>query len=242
MEMNLAGRTALVTGGAVRVGRAICMALAEKGCRVVVHYLDSGRQADELVTCLRSRGTEAYKIRGDLSSPAACRRIFRHTIARAGNPEILVNNAAVFQGGTLRSTGTDEWTEQLHVNLVAPVALVREFAAHVRSGRVVNILDCGIASLARGAAIYQLSKMALADFTRIAALELAPGITVNAVAPGAVLPPVGRNLGRAQKLAGPIPLGKRPDPADIASAVVYLAESDVITGQVLFVDGGRHLV
>jgi len=130
----------------------------------------------------------------------------------------------------------------LRTNLLVPVLLTRAFAARTRQGRVVNLLDRRIATHDIACVPYLLSKSGLAEFTRLAALALAPGIAVNAVAPGAILPPAGAAGQRTPDRAGQVPLRVRVTPADVAAAVVALLKADSVTGQVVFVDGGQHLL
>jgi NAD(P)-dependent dehydrogenase (short-subunit alcohol dehydrogenase family) len=120
--------------------------------------------------------------------------------------------------------------------------LARAFASRVRKGKIVNLLDRRIASLDAASVPYALTKKALAELTRLAALELAPGITVNGIAPGPVLPPPGKGEKYLRDHAGPVPLKRRITSEDIADAVMFLLKSDSITGQIVFVDGGQHLL
>ena len=225
--MDLKGKRALVTGGAVRVGRAIVEALQAAGAEVVVHYLRSGAEAKAL---------SPWTVKGDLADPEACSRI----VAEAGPLDILVNNASLFTRDALPTATPERVRREFGVNLFAPMELVRAFAAQVRGeGAVVNLLDRRIRGNDTTCAPYLLTKKALADFTRVAALEYAPAIRVNAVAPGPVLPPSG---GAATEPMGHIPLGRPPVAGDVAGAVLFLLRAESITGQVVFVDGGQHLL
>ncbi len=231
--MNLNGKTALVTGGAVRIGAAICRALAAEGARVVVHYRRSKGEAVALAEELGGRAVQS-----DLASELACERL----IARAGKLDVLVNNAAVFHKDPLKAVTARKLEEEFRPNLFAPILLTRAFAARTRRGAIVNLLDRRITSLDRSGIPYVLSKKSLAEFTKIAALELAPRITVNAVAPGAALPPPGKGKACLKDKAGPIPMGRLVKPEEVAAAVVFLVKSEAITGQILFVDGGQNLL
>ena len=243
----LAGRIVLVTGGAVRIGRAIALALAEAGADVVVHARCSLTEADALVTELRGLGRRAWQVSGDLETPAGAAGVFTASVAAAGRLDGLVNNAAIFTRRPLARCEEADFEASWRINALAPMLLTRLLAEHVvgRCGNaaapvagVVNLLDQRIARPAAGCIPYLVSKQALAAFTQAAALELAPQITVNAVAPGAVLAAVttdGREPG------GPVPLGRRATPEQVAAAVVFLLASPAITGQILYVDGGQHL-
>lgn len=237
------GKTALVTGGAVRIGRAICEALAAAGCNIVVQYRRSVKEADRLAEALaRRRGVRALTIQSDLMTERSCVELIDDAWTQAGALDILINNAAVFHKDPLAACTADKVQADFQLNLFAPIYLVREFAARARTGQVINLLDRRIASHETGCVPYLLSKQSLAEFTRLAALELAPRIRVNGVAPGAVLPPPGKGADYLRDHAGRVPLERRVTPADIAEAVLVLLKLDAVTGQVLYVDGGQHLL
>jgi len=246
--VDLMGKRVLVTGGAVRIGRAICEALARRGCVVVVHYHASESEAVALVNALRGEGAVAFAVGGALEGEASCVKLIRDAAAAAGGLDVLVNNAAVFHKDGLMATTEAKLRDELEINAFAPVFLTRAFAGLPREsagapllGKVINFLDQRVARVERGALPYLLSKKMLVDFTQIAALELAPAFTVNAVAPGPVLPPPGKGPEHIRELAGAMPLRVELKPEDIAKAVIYLLESDAVTGQTIFVDGGQHL-
>jgi len=227
--MNLSGRRALVTGGAVRIGRVVVEALQAQGAEVVVHYCNSKAAAEQL---------SPHTVYADLENPDECATL----VERAGNPEILINNASIFTKDSLAASTPERVRREFQINLFAPVQLTRAFAAHAAEGAVVNLLDRRVRCHDTSCVPYLLSKKSLEEFTRLAALEYAPGIRVNAVAPGPGLPPPGSSAGSARELAGCIPLEELPTPVQIAQAVLFLLQADAITGQTLFVDGGQHLL
>ena len=238
--MNLARKTVLVTGGGRRLGAALCRALAARGCRVVIHYHRSAGPARRLARRLRARGAQAWTVGGDLSAPEAPARVVARARAAAGRLDILVNNAAVFRpGGALRAATADDLQAHWAVNVRAPLLLMQAFARGTRHGRVLNLLDRRVFSNRTDAA-YALSKKALAELTRLAALELAPRIAVNGVAPGPVLR--ADRPDTAREPAGPIPLGRRPAVRDVVAAALFLLEAESVTGQIVCVDGGQHLL
>jgi NAD(P)-dependent dehydrogenase (short-subunit alcohol dehydrogenase family) len=239
--MELEGKTVLVTGGAVRIGRAICLAFARTGARVVIHHHASGAAAKELAAEIRASGGTAFTVGGNLAQTDAVEGILRDAVSAAGPVDILVNNAAVFHKDTPESLDAAKLNAEFAVNLFAPLLLMRAFAAQGRPGRIVNLLDRRIAGVDPSCVPYELTKKALAEATRSAALHWAPRITVNAVAPGAVFPPPGEGPDYIRDRAGFIPSGRPVGPEEIADAVVWLARSDATTGQILFVDGGQHL-
>ena len=231
-----------MTGGAVRIGRAICEALAGAGLNVIVHYRTSAAEAETLVADLERRGVQAWALAADLTSEAACNDLVRRAVAVAGRIDILINNAAVFHKDSLCATTGAGLLAEFWPNLFAPLLLMRALAQQSAGGKIVNLLDRRIAGHDASCVPYVLAKKALADLTQLAALELAPRFTVNGVAPGAVLPPPGRGADYLLDHAGPVPLQKQVSPADVAAAVLALLQNDVVTGQILFVDGGQHLL
>lgn len=240
--MNLEGSTALVTGGAVRIGRAICEELASRGCAPVIHFNNSAREAGQLKQQLLDRGIEAYSVQGRLESQADCERVMTAAWSQSGGIDILVNNAASFRKQKLLEAGGADFEAMWRINCLGPMMLTREFALrrNTAGGAVINLLDKRVSGNETGCMPYLLSKKMLESFTHNAALELAPSIRVNAVAPGAILPPP-QSSASVKDLAGHVPLDYRCTPEDVAMAVAFLAESDALTGQTLFVDGGQHL-
>ncbi|MBN1418176.1 MAG: SDR family oxidoreductase [Planctomycetes bacterium] len=238
--MSLAGKVALVTGGAVRIGRAICEALAAEGARVVIHFRTSEDAARALASALAVADAPHLRIRADLSVPGDCEALIGRTIDLAGRLDILVNNASVFDPKPILRTSAADLEEAFRINLFAPFVLIREFAARVERGRIVNLLDRRITSFAPGTEAYSLAKKALADLTRMAALALAPRIAVNGVAPGVVLPPAGGATLPTDRIAN-VPIGRRIAPEEVARAVVHLLENEALNGQIIFADGGEHL-
>jgi NAD(P)-dependent dehydrogenase (short-subunit alcohol dehydrogenase family) len=216
---------------------------------VVVHYNDSESAAYKLVEELRGRGGAAVAVGGDLSDSKNCERIIREAGDAVGGLDGLVNNAAIFHKDPLIKTSDKNLLLEMGINAFAPIYLTRAFAeqgpgrgaGHLR-GRIVNLLDRRIAGYEAGALPYILSKKMLAEFTKLAALELAPDFSVNGVAPGPVLPPPGKGKEYVSDLAGALPLKSHPAVSDVAEAVAYLLSADSITGQIVFVDGGQHLI
>lgn len=240
--MTFEGQTALVTGGAVRIGREICLALAGQGARVLVHYRRSAGEARELVRRIRSSGGEARALAADFDRDGACDELMKKAFRLSGPVDILVNNAAVFHRDTFRTMTGPRLEAEFRTNLFVPLLLIGAFARQDRPGQVVNVLDRRVTSLDTERVPYVLSKKALAEATRLAALALAPAIRVNAVAPGPALPPPGEAASSLREKAGPIPLERTSGPAEIAGAVCFLLTQPGVTGQTLFVDGGQHLI
>ncbi len=246
--MVLEEKVALVTGGAVRVGRTIVRRLAKAGCDVIIHYRDSASDAAALAEELRAMGRQAWLVQGDLAEEDEPEAVLRTAWDMAGWIDILVNNAAVYSRKRLVDAESDDFDRHWRVNTLAPMLLTKVFADCVGAtdilpadylGHVINILDRRVAAPEGGGLSYWVSKCALASFTLGAAKELVPRIAVNGIAPGPVLAPVRHALGGDP--AGLLPLATRCQPEDVGDAAVYLASSRTITGQILYVDSGQHL-
>lgn len=242
--MELRGRTALVTGGAVRLGRAISSALAAEGMRMVVHYGSSAAAAAELVAHLRLAGGDAVAIQADLASFAEVERLALEAEAAFGGIDLLVNNASVFPEERVGEVDEAVWDETLAVNLKAPFFLSQRLGAAMRErgeGVIVNLADLAGLQTWEAYAVHSISKAALVHLTRVSARALAPEVRVAAIAPGAVLPPVDYPAEEIARLARTTPLGRNGSPEDVVRALLYLARADFVTGEVLVVDGGRML-
>jgi len=236
-------RTVLITGAAVRIGSVIAEALARAGWDVVVHAHRSVAEADGLCRRLRALGRQAWPVAGDLLCDGGPDAVFDAALSAAGTVDALVNNAAIFARQPLAGASADAFERFWRINALAPIRLTQRLAAHLASraarGCAVNLLDQRIARPSIGATPYALSKHSLAAYTLSAARELAPALRVNGVAPGAVLPPPGPE---AREPAGAFPLGLRPTAHHVAEAVLFLLGAEAVTGQILYVDSGQHLL
>jgi NAD(P)-dependent dehydrogenase (short-subunit alcohol dehydrogenase family) len=243
--VELQGKVAIVTGGAVRIGRAISLALADAGAAVVVHSSHSDAQARQTAEEIISGGGQAVAVSADFSNPVpAATSVMQAAIDRFGRVDVLINSAAIFAPGTLASTSEADWDRHFAINLKSPCFLCREFAARHTPGNsasIVNIADWRGLRPAPGHLAYTLTKAALVALTEILAQELAPEIRVNAIAPGAILPPAGAGQDYMERLAENVPLRRSGSVDDVASAVLFLLRSDFITGEVLRVTGGEDL-
>ncbi|HOS02588.1 MAG TPA: SDR family oxidoreductase [Candidatus Hydrogenedentes bacterium] len=240
--MDFQGKTALVTGGARRLGKAIALALARRGAGVVVHHRTSAAEAAAFVEELRKIGAGAWAVQADLALPeAAAGLVSRAADASGTSIDWLVNNASIFTESRVDSFSPEDLAANIGINALAPALIARSFAAQGRAGAIVNLLDARMTDYDGGHAAYHLSKRMLASLTSMMAVAYAPRIRVNAVAPGLILPPQGKDAAYLADLAHTNPLNAHGDPEDVAQAAVFLLESRFITGQVLYVDGGRHL-
>ena len=241
MTCELSGRTALVTGGAKRLGAATALALGGAGANVVIHYHTSAREAEELLEQLRKLGVEAWAIKADLSASDELGTLVERAYQIGGPLHILVNNASIFPSGDLAAVTRDDLHESVDINAWAPFLIARDFAEKMGGGHIVNFLDTRIAGYDWPHVAYHASKTLLALFTRMMAIRFAPHISVNAVAPGLILPPEGKDQAYLESLKDGLPLKRVGSPKDVTDAVLFLVTSRFITGQVIFVDGGRHL-
>jgi len=237
---------ALVTGAAARIGAAIATALHHRGCDLVLHYNANRDGAESLAGRLNAaRPGSAVTAQADLSSPAGVSELAERVGAAYGRLDILVNNASRFYPTGVGKTQAWQWDDLLNSNLRGPWFLVQALLGELRQsgGSIVNILDVHAERPMPGHAVYCISKAGLAMMTLALARELGPQLRVNGVSPGAILWPE-NEPGEAEKAAilQRTALGRLGEPADIASAVVYLAlDAPYVTGQILAVDGGRSL-
>ncbi|MCG3172976.1 MAG: 3-oxoacyl-[acyl-carrier-protein] reductase FabG [Myxococcota bacterium] len=238
----LRGKRALVTGGAVRLGKAIAIALAGAGADVCIQFHSSADAARATVEELRGRGVRAMGVQADLGLPGGVSDLFNEVEDEFGGLDLLVNNAAVFEQIPWNEITVETWDRYHAINLRAPFLCSQRAALLMQAGRggsIVNIADVGGVQAWKGYAHYCPTKAGLIMLTRVLAKELAPAIRVNAVAPGAVAPPEWMTPAEIAHVNRNVPLGATGGPGDIADAVLFLATAPFITGQTLFVDGGR---
>lgn len=240
-RVDLQGKTALVTGAAKRLGAATSLALARAGAHVVVHYRRSGEEAAAVVKAARDAGVQAWPVQADLAEPGATGRLFAAAVQAAGPIDFLINSASIFPEGTLRDCSPADIHENVTLNALVPMELGRLLAAQERDGCIINFLDTMIQDYDRRHVPYHLSKRMLYTLTRMMAAEFAPRVRVSAVAPGLVLPPEGQDEAYLARLAHSNPLNRYADPECVTDAVLFLLRSAFVTGQVIYLDGGRHL-
>lgn len=248
----LAGRTALVTGAAVRVGRAIALGLAEAGADVIVHYGGSGDEAAATARAAEALGVRAVTAQADLADPETVEAFVDCAAAAFGRLDIVVNSAARFDRQPIGAIRAADWDAALDVNLRAPFLIAQRAAPHLRASPrppgetalIVNMADLSGVQPWREYIQHGVSKAGVLHLTRILARDLAPEIRVNAILPGAILPPPGvdadgdwGSLTRKR-----LPLARVGDPSAVVRTVLYFAQSPFVTGAIVNVDGGEGLL
>jgi pteridine reductase len=239
----LAGRVAIVTGAGRRVGRALAVALGARGMRVVVHYGGSADGARETARQIEAAGGTATIAQADLRDVAAGEQLIDRVVEQQGELFALVNSAAVMVRTPVGETTQAEWDDMFALNVRAPYFLSQHAAPALRAARgaIVNIADLAAFETWPAYVPHGMTKAAIVQMTRALAHALAPEVRVNGVAPGVVLLPEGWSDADGERLRGTTPLRRLGTPDDVAHAVVYLLEADYVTGEVIRVDGGRHI-
>ncbi len=240
----LDGKSALVTGAGVRVGKAIALALARAGANVAVHYRESPAPAEDVAGQIVGLGRRAAAIRADLARPEDCRALVRSAIRELHELDLLVHCAANFHRASLDETDEALWDSAMDVNARAGFLMAREAASQLRErrGRIVLISDFLANTPLKNYLAHSVSKAAVEGLVRALAVELAPEVSVNGVAPGTVLVPEGTSPEVAQRWALQAPMQRNGSPSDVAETVLFLCAGPAfLTGQVLRVDGGKSL-
>jgi len=244
--MELRGKTALVTGAGIRLGRAIALALARKGCNLAIHYNRSKDKAVEVQQLASEFGVEAKTFQFDLKDFSNLEQLMSAVNDQMGVADILINNAGNYRKGSGLKTDIVALQSSFNVNLFAPWWLIQSFMKQLppeKEGKIVNICDAGIFRTASDHFAYRLTKKALYEMTRMFAIELAPRITVNAVAPGIMLPLAGyEHIDMDEVAARKIPLNRIGSPEIIAENVLHILHQDFMTGSIIRIDGGENIV
>jgi pteridine reductase len=239
---ELTGKTALVTGAAKRLGNAIAIGLAKQGANVVAHYDKSEDESRKLQQEITALGIRSWLIKADFSDPKSCEQLIDQANEQSGGIDILVNNASIFSLNSLSNVKFEDINVNMLINAWTPFLLSRFFSEKTQHGKIVNLLDTRITGYDFNHFAYYLSKRVLEVLTKSMALKLAPNITVNGVAPGLILPPEGKDYAYLEQKKDEVPLKKYGSVSDIVETVVFLLKNDFITGQVIYVDGGNHLI
>ena len=236
--------TALVTGAALRLGRAIALDLATLGWRIGVHYQTSSTEAESLVEEIERLGSKALALPADLTSEAQLRGLVQSCAEELGPPTCLINNAARFEWDSIDTLDWAGWQAELDVNLRAPIFLIQEFGGTLPedgSGCVINMIDQRVWRLTPEFFSYTIAKSALWTATRTLAQALAPRIRVNAIGPGPVLPSLRQSQEDFERECRAAPLGRAATVEEVCRAVRFLLDSPSVTGQMIALDSGQHL-
>jgi pteridine reductase len=241
MSESLTGRVLLITGAARRLGRKFALACAQAGADIAIHHSNSEDDAASLRNEITGLGRRAWIFQADFNDPSQTAGLI--PLINASTPlHGLVNSAAIFESGSLQNTSLEDWQKHLQVNLTAPFLLSQSFARQAQPGaRIINILDWRALRPGADHFPYTVSKAALASMTASLAVTLAPNITVNGLALGAILPPSDGN--RIPDILKDIPMKRWSEGTEVEEALLFLLTCPpYITGEIIHVDGGRHLV
>jgi pteridine reductase len=248
LTTNLESKVVLITGGAKRVGAAICRELHTHGANLMIHYNTSKQAAKALQAELNLQRPDSVSIiQGDLLNPAIATSLVKETIVRFGKLDVLINNASTYKPTEIGNINEENWHDLVGSNLKAPMFIAQAAAKELKKshGCIVNITDMHIESPKKGYIVYSVAKAGLVTLTKSLAQELSPEVRVNAVAPGPVLWPENNpqfDEVYRQRVMSQTLLKRIGDPTDIAKAVKFLAaDAPFITGHILAVDGGRSI-
>jgi len=234
-------KAALVTGGAIRLGKAIASALAGEGYDILIHYNSSAGAAEETAKEIRALGVKCESISYNLLDSENISSLIQKGVELFPHLSVLVNSASGYTQARILETSTEIFDKQFSLNIKAPFFLAKAFKEIVNKGSIINIIDNKSGFNQYQYAAYLLGKKSLLEFTKMAAIEFAPEVRVNAVSPGVVLPAKTRSEEYVNWRVQAIPLKKQGSPEDIGSAVVFMAENEFITGQHITIDGGENI-
>ncbi|MBF0499732.1 MAG: 4a-hydroxytetrahydrobiopterin dehydratase [Candidatus Riflebacteria bacterium] len=241
-QSGIRGKTALVTGAAKRIGREIALSLAERGVNVAIHFRHSSPEAEKLCSDLKDSGVKSWIFQADFANSDDLQQLVSKVFDTVGTIDFLVNSASMYPPDKVQEMDFASLAGNIQINAWAPFILGREFARRATTGSIVNLLDARVGGYDRLHVSYLLSKKLLFSLTETMSIEFAPKITVNAVAPGLILPPEGTAHAYIDNLAKNIPLKRSGNPKDVTNAVLFLLRENYLTGQIIFVDGGSHLL
>jgi NAD(P)-dependent dehydrogenase (short-subunit alcohol dehydrogenase family) len=240
---SLSGKTVLVTGAARRLGYHIALTVAHAGANVILHHAHSPEAAEQVQREVQALGVHASVVSADLSDPLQAQSLFPKAL-EYGPIDVLINNAAIFEPLTWMTTRLQDWQDHLNINLTAPFLLCQAFASALAPespGRIINILDWRSDRPGADHFPYNISKSGLAALTRSLAVALAPRITVNGLAFGAILPPSDGST--SDNILKNVPIKRWAEMDDVSQSLLFLLTGPTyITGEIIHLDGGRHLV
>lgn len=236
-------KTALITGASKRIGKAIAQLLASQGWNVAIHFNSSSAEAKKLRDALRQQfpQNDFDIFQANLMDESEIQQLIPAVLKRFESLDLLVNNASVFEPSSLKETSSELLQQQMTVNFQAPFLLCRDLAKACEKSMIINFVDTRITNNRSNFAAYSISKKALWELTKMAALEFAPNIRVNAIAPGVSLPPEDKDEKYLWSLASNIPMQKPGGLEPILRSIDFILANDHLTGQLLFADGGENL-
>jgi NAD(P)-dependent dehydrogenase (short-subunit alcohol dehydrogenase family) len=237
--------TILITGAAKRIGRQLAVDLANDGHDIAIHCNTSRGEAEDVANAVRQAGRRTVVVQGDLADPASPQRLIDEASAALGVVTVLVNNASIFEPDDVGGLTLDSWTRHTDTNLRAPIMLAQAFARQLpatQHGNIINIIDQRVWKLNPRFFSYTMSKAGLWTATRTLAQALAPRIRVNAIGPGPALPSARMDQSEFDKQARLTLLGRGTSPVEISEAAKFILSQPSLTGQMIALDGGQHLV
>jgi pteridine reductase len=232
---------ALVTGGANRLGKAMALFLADKGYDIALHYWRSVKEAQQTAEEISKKGVKVELFAADLFETQHVAELLPRVAEKVGPLEVMINSASIFEKISLMDTTIEDYQRNFAIHLQAPLFLTQLYAKIFQKGLIVNMLDRRIEQNETSHFVYTMSKKALRDLTLLSSRELAPEIRVNGICPGAILKSEQESSQEFQALVDRSPLKRAGEPSNILMALSYLLENQMVTGQMLFVDGGQHL-
>lgn len=249
MRKKSKNQAALITGGAKRIGREIAILLASKGYDIAISYNKSKSEATKLATEIKKKfAVNCAIFAADLCKKNAAEKLAQDVIKTFPHLNLLVNNASIFRKSKFLTAPDLELTDNLNIHFISPLILAKKFAENVaakkiENAQIINLIDKNIARFDTSYFYYLLSKKSLADLTKMLALELAPQIRVNGIAPGFILNPIDEEIGaeKFQNILKKIPLQKKGDVENILQTVEFFLKNEFVTGQILSIDGGASL-
>ena len=233
----------IITGGATRMGAAIAKKLAKPGVEIVIHYNKSKSNAEKLKIELSKKKTKVYLVKGDLAKEQDLKKIIRFSKLKLKYFDCLINNASLFENDSLKNFSSKSWNQHIDVNLKAPAYLTKEFSKNVKgkNNNIINIIDQRVFKLTPFFFSYTLSKTGLYTLTKTSAMELAPNIRVNGIAPGPTIKNKRQSAAHFKKQYLSTPLKRQVSVHSITNTVDYLIKNMSITGQVIAIDSGQNL-
>jgi len=235
-------KVAIVTGGAKRLGRAICLDLASEGYDIALHFNTAIDSANETKLQIEALGQRCLLQQGDLSKDFDFPQLIESTIEAFGSLNLLINNASIFEKIAFKDSDQEHFDANIGLHVKATFFLSQAFSRRCEDGLIVNMLDTRVSRYQTEHFLYTLTKKTLKEMTLLLARELAPKIRVNSICPGAILAPEKSGTGYLKELAGETPMERPGQVRDILSALRYLVQSDYVNGEILYVDGGQQLI